>query len=178
MFYDLLSTLYIALPAFVANMIPVIGAKVNIFPSLNRPLDHGIVWRKKRLLGDNKTVRGLVLGVGAAIIVSVIQHNLSFLPQTHFLHLSTAVSFGALAGCGALLGDAIASMYKRQRDIPSGKPCIPLDQIDYMIGFLLFTSLLVHWDWREVASLVIFALIANPLVNITAYHLTIKKTYW
>lgn len=170
--------LYIALPAFVANMVPIIATKLDLCPRLNTPLDNGVIFRGRRLLGKNKTVRGLFFGTVCGALISSLQHILPFLPEIKFTTLSTAFLFGALAGFGALVGDALASIIKRQLDIASGKPFIPLDQIDYIIGFLIFTFPIMHWTWQESLFLLIFALIANPLINITAYFLGIKKTYW
>lgn len=178
MIYEFFSILYIALPAFVANMVPIIAAKLDIFPRLNKPIDNGISLRKKRLLGENKTIRGLITGIFAGAIVSLTQYMLPFFTESLMSTPLLALAFGAFAGLGALVGDALASIIKRQLGIASGKPCIPLDQIDYIIGFIIFTTPFFSWEIRDMIFLLVFALIANPLTNITAYVFGIKKTYW
>ena len=178
MIYDFFSILYLTLPAFVANMIPIVAAKANIFSGLNTPIDRGIFLRKKRLLGDNKTIRGLLVGTFAGSATSLIQYFLPIFPDVLMSTALVSIGFGACAGFGALVGDAVASFIKRQLNITSGKPCIPLDQIDYIIGFIIFTMPFFPWEAKNVIFLLIFALIANPLTNITAYVLGIKKTYW
>lgn len=170
--------LYLALPAFIANMSPIVAAKINIWPRLAIPIDRGKKLRGKELLGKNKTVRGLFIGVLSGSCVAFIQHLLPFFMDVKFPHILIACAFGALAGLGALFGDALASLFKRQIGIPSGRPFIPFDQIDYIAGFFIFTLPLVHWSGRDIVFFLIFAIIANPLTNLTAYALGIKKTYW
>jgi CDP-2,3-bis-(O-geranylgeranyl)-sn-glycerol synthase len=46
---------------------------------------------------------------------------------------------GLSLGFGALLGDAIESFFKRQIGIPSGNSWLVFDQIDYVVGAILFS---------------------------------------
>ena len=57
----MLAVLYFFVPAYVANMSPVVVR--NRFPSLAAPIDGGLSWRGRRLLGDHKTWRGLLVGI-------------------------------------------------------------------------------------------------------------------
>lgn len=173
--------LYLALPCFVANMLPVICQRLSLFPQLNKPLDNGATWRGRRVFGAHKTVRGIVSGVIGAMLISWGQFALE---QTGWITVPNLdgwqqfVLFGFLAGLGALAGDALESTLKRQLDIPSGQPLIVLDQTDYMLGFLLLTSLIVDWSWPAVFFLLLFSLAMHPFMNMLAYIFKIKKTYW
>jgi CDP-diglyceride synthetase len=178
MLYDFFSVLYLAIPAFVANMIPIVVAKLNICPKIAKPIDNNKTWRGHALLGKNKTWRGLFFGIITGAFVALLQFFLPFFDSVKMIDISTSLLFGALAGFGALFGDAIASIIKRQLDIPSGKPFIPLDQIDYILGFILFTLPFVSWSLLDIIFLLTFALLANPLTNATAYLFGVKNTPW
>jgi CDP-2,3-bis-(O-geranylgeranyl)-sn-glycerol synthase len=178
MLYDFLAILYLAIPAFVANMMPIVAAKLNICPRLAFPIDGGKKIRNREILGKNKTFRGILIGTISGSIIAMLQFYLPFFESTKFDTLTTSLLFGAAAGFGALFGDAIASIIKRQSDIPSGKPFIPLDQIDYIIGFIIFTIPFVNWSFWNIVFLLGFAIIANPLTNLTAYLFGVKNTYW
>lgn len=178
MFEHYLSLLYLAIPAFAANMIPIAAARISLWPRLAWPLDGGHTFRGHRILGANKTFRGLLTGILIGIIIACAQYYLPFFDQIKQPDILMTILFGAAAGFGALLGDAIASFFKRQLGVASGRPLIPLDQIDYIIGFIICTIPFVSWALWDIVFLLVFAAIANPIVNGTAYLLGIKKTYW
>lgn len=178
---DLAGTFFLAIPAFIANMAPVVASRLDWFSSMNKPLDAGKKFRDKRIFGENKTLRGLVFGTACAMFTTIIQFLLiknGFLHFFFFSDISTSLLFGFLGGFGALLGDAVESFFKRQLDIASGRPFIPFDQIDYVLGFTLLTSFVLNWTTAQIIPLLVFAAFANPLINLTAYFLGIKKTYW
>ena len=110
-------------------------------------MDFGKTFRHKRIFGANKTFRGFVFGVFIAILITSGQY---FLAQKNIINIEFLNSFGQyflfgfLSGFGALLGDAIESFFKRQIGIAPGRPFIPLDQIDYLIMFILFTDFLAN----------------------------------
>lgn len=176
-----LITFYLAIPAFVANMLPVIVQRLRLWPKLEYPLDGRITIWGKRLLGNNKTWRGLIVGICGAVLVALVQFWLAYINVVAIDVLQGAgefLLFGFLAGFGALLGDALKSTIKRQFNIAAGRPFIPFDQIDYLIGFLVCTAWLISWSWQQVVFLLLCGVILNPLVNFIAYVLKIKRTYW
>jgi CDP-2,3-bis-(O-geranylgeranyl)-sn-glycerol synthase len=98
----------------------------------------------KRLFGPNKTWRGFVSGVVMATCTLWLQQ----VAVAHIIQLRTLVSpidyatlpvliLGPLFGTGALGGDALESLIKRQRGIPAGKGWIPFDQLDYIVGGII-----------------------------------------
>ena len=173
--------LYITIPAFVANMMPVIAARTDLLRGLALPMDGGRTWRGRRILGDHKTWRGLVVGAGGAVGVTLIQFVLSghfSFPGEHLAGIGVSALFGLLAGLGAIGGDAAKSFVKRRIGIASGRPFIPFDQVDYIAGFLFLTAPVVSWTFGDALFLLVFAAAANPLVNFVAYVFGIKNTYW
>lgn len=174
---DIFSLLLLLSPAAIANMMPVIANRYSWLPKLNIPIDGKCTFRGQRLFGDHKTVRGFFVG----IFLSSMWGGVLFF-FSHFLPIDPKIEifflFGFLAGLGALLGDAIESSIKRQCGIPSGRPLLPFDQIDYIFGFLLCTFPLIHWTFWEMGFFLLLALVLNPLVNGVSFLLGIKKTFW
>lgn len=58
MVHDVLCVLYFFVPAYLANMSPVLVR--GWFPALSTPIDGGRTFRGRRILGDHKTWRGSV----------------------------------------------------------------------------------------------------------------------
>lgn len=170
--------LYLALPAFIANMAPIAANRWHWLESLNHPLDGGRTVRGRRVFGKHKTFRGLVVGTVSGALVALAQSTLPLAEYLPYTTLVSALAFGTLAGFGALAGDAIKSFLKRQMGIAEGRPFIPFDYIDYLLGFLLFTWPLYAWSAPEIFTLLLFALFANPLTNIASYLAGIKYTAW
>ena len=97
------------LPAYVANMCPVIFAKI---PILDIPIH-------EKLFGANKTYRGFISAyIGALAILFLQQYlaNSDLLTQYALLDYSQINIFllAFLFGIGALTGDAIKSFFKRR----------------------------------------------------------------
>lgn len=131
----LLTAFVLFLPAGFANMTPVFASRTPGLKNWTTPLDFGKTWRGKRIFGANKTWRGLLAGTLVGGLVYAL--------ELVILRANPGVGafmFGALLGFGALMGDAVESFFKRQRNVPAGHPWFPFDQIDYLIG-----SLVVAW---------------------------------
>jgi CDP-2,3-bis-(O-geranylgeranyl)-sn-glycerol synthase len=131
------------LPAGVANAAPVLANKIPVFNQWDTPIDFGKSYHGQRILGDNKTWRGLVSGtvVGslAGILLQALYPSLiGRFTSVSFSPLIDMAIIGAALGFGALIGDAVESFFKRQRNVPSGSSWFPFDQTDYIIGGLLF----------------------------------------
>jgi CDP-2,3-bis-(O-geranylgeranyl)-sn-glycerol synthase len=123
------------LPAGIANMSPVFAAKIPFIRNWKTPIDLGKTQDGHRILGDNKTWRGLAFGTFIGAFVCILQQMV--LPE---YSLSHAVVIGAAQGAGALVGDAAESFFKRRHGIRPGNAWFPFDQTDYIIGGLLFVS--------------------------------------
>lgn len=135
-------------PAGIANATPIFAKKIPYLRSWETPIDFGKSFKGKRILGDNKTWRGFCFGVIIAGLVFFIQKYLYIhsdlingLVDLDYSNLS--VWLGILLGIGALLGDAIESFFKRQLGVPSGEAWFPFDQIDYIVGGILLSSLII-----------------------------------
>ena len=177
-----LQAMYLLLPAYLANMAPVIVMKWGVLKQLAVPIDRG---RKlsdgKELFGSHKTWRGFLVAVLAGMLMALIQRallgvpffsGLSVLPYDH------ALLIGFLMGLGAILGDLAKSFLKRRMGIDPGKPWIPFDQIDFVLGAygLLALFYLVPWKLFWVSLLLSFIL--HVLTNHLSFWLGVRRERW
>lgn len=138
-----------------------------------QPVDGGLTWRGRRLLGANKTWRGFIVMVPAAAISFALLARLAGDPVMHGLWpLSIAgyAAAGAIAGLGFMLGELPNSFLKRQLDIaPGGAPRRSLaaaahflvDRLDSAVAMLIALRLVVVVPWRTAA----FVLLIGPFVH-------------
>jgi hypothetical protein len=162
--------------------------KYDLFRFLKKPLDFGLSFRGKRLLGENKTWRGLVIHIICCALGGAIQGWLQkrgfiphWLPFLDYTELGPLI--GVLLGLGMTLGELPNSFLKRQFDIPPGQRkggfggalFFVLDQVDLTLGvwFLFFflvnpPMLLVVWS--------LSTLVLHLSVSSLGYMLKMRKT--
>jgi CDP-2,3-bis-(O-geranylgeranyl)-sn-glycerol synthase len=170
----LLQIIWFFLPAIMSNMSPIIFRKI---PLLNYPVDFNIQFKGKPLFGKNKTYRGFFFGIIIAILTIFIQKTLYPYPNNFSLINYNEINIyllGFLLGFGALFGDILESFFKRRFNIKSGKPWIPFDQIDWIIGAILLSSLYLNLSLRINILSIIFLGLFHPLVNIISYELKLR----
>lgn len=172
-----LQALFFAIPIMVANMAPVLA---KVVPFLNRPIDGGRLYKGQPILGSHKTWRGLIaacLGGMAAIYAQaayVQAYPHSALPLIDYRQPGIYL-VGFLMGFGAIVGDAVKSFLKRRVGKPSGAAWPPFDQIDFVIGGLLFVWPLARIPLSAVFLLLILIPIGHLLTNRIAFALGLKE---
>jgi len=182
MFNTMFLALWFFIPAGIANVMPVLVAKIPWLKRYTAPIDAGFVWRGKRVLGDHKTWRGLIAGIIGATLALAMQQYL-------FVHnnwLSTMVGeridysslptliVGPLFAIGALGGDAIESFFKRRFNIAPGRSWFPFDQTDYIIGGALATAPFIRLHAGEYCLLLLVWLVIHVLSTVAGYLLGLK----
>lgn len=164
--YRLSQLVYLMAPAYLANMAPPF---LKYWKGWNRPIS-------RRWLGEHKTVAGVLLGVLVALLAawaqSLIDWDGSLVPYDHWPLIGLGL------GAGALGGDLVKSLFKRARGIAPGQSWIPADQLDFVLGALIFV-----WPWAQLAWLDVLAVIAvsfvgDIAVNHVAYRLKIRDSKW
>lgn len=176
-------SLYLFLPAYAANMAPVLAKRLRILPRLALPLDGGYLLGERPFFGPHKTVRGIVVGLVAAVAVAVFQAYgarrptwFSVLSSEPHLTISPLI-WGAALGGGALLGDLVKSFVKRRLGIPSGQWWFPWDQVDLIIGALAVGYLVYAFP----ASVALTALVLTPILSLASsvvgQALSLKETW-
>jgi CDP-2,3-bis-(O-geranylgeranyl)-sn-glycerol synthase len=135
-----------------------------------RPIDSGKVLSDgQRILGDNKTIRGFVGGFGVGIIVGAFE---SVFVSQNLLFVAI------LASLGALIGDLVGAFVKRRLRITPGGSLPVLDQLDFVVGAILFVVPIMN---LSLSTALIILLVTPPvhlLTNAGAYLLGLKSTYW
>lgn len=147
----LFASLWLFIPAGIANVTPIFAARVPGLQKFDLPVDLGRSAGGTRLLGSNKTWRGLIVGVAAASLVFWLQHLAvaSWAPLANIVDnhgMPTLLPYwllGPLLGLGALLGDIVESFFKRRSRIPPGHPWFPYDQVDFILGAATLSVLVI-----------------------------------
>jgi len=162
-------TIYLLLPAYFANMAPVFNN--NLFKKQKfYPMDFNAKLNGKPLFGEHKTWNGLIAAIIIAILVSLIQHLLSRYPffwEFGFFSYNNWVLIGLLMGFGAIIGDLTKSFFKRRIGKKPGERWVPFDQLDFIIGALIFLS----FFYKIEAKIIIYALIISIILHITTNHI-------
>ena len=174
----LLSCFYFMLPAYFANMAPVIVKKISI---LNLPIDFNKKISNKPLFGKNKTFRGLVFGVLFAIIIAYIQfvfYKNNIFVDISFIDYSNWLLLGFLMGFGAIFGDLVKSFVKRRLNYEPGRPFVPWDQTDFVIGALIFVFPLVKLSIDKIIIIIILSFVLHIIVNHLAFYTGVRKEKW
>ena len=161
---DLLIAVYVAIPVYVANSTPVLlggGA----------PIDRGRQFVDgRRVFGMNKTVKGFACGLLLGSVAGLAE---AILFRNYLLALA-----GILASLGAMLGDLFGAFLKRRLDIPPGHPLPVVDQLDFILGALVFISPLLNVTLGVVLILVIATIPIHLFSNAVAYTVGLKKRLW
>lgn len=159
------------LPAYVANAMPVIASGLKLTPSLAKPIN-------EKVFGKSKTYRGFVYGLLGAIIVGLIQVYFKvYAPYAEF-YFELTIILSILLGFGALIGDLFKSFLKRKIGKKSGEPWLIFDQIDYILGAILFSSFIFNYPIGVIITVLIISPLFSLGANVIAYKLKIKKVWW
>ncbi len=156
--YWMAETVYLFLPAYLANAAPVLAGG-------GRPLDGGEVWRDGRpLLGSHKTVRGTLSGVAVGTVVGLIQLQ----PIR-----------GLLLSVGAIGGDLIIAFVKRRLGLKPGAPFPVADQLGFIIVAVALSSLVPPYlTWERVVAILVATIPIHFISNFFAWVLKLKSHPW
>jgi CDP-2,3-bis-(O-geranylgeranyl)-sn-glycerol synthase len=149
-------------PAYCANAVPVIAGG-------GTPMDFGKnFFDGKRVFGKNKTFRGFFFGFAVGMAVGLVELILFDYP----------LLFAVLSPLGALLGDLAAAFLKRRLGIAPGGLLPIIDQVDFVVGALLFSLPLAIISWELAIAVIIITPPIHLLTNFLAYKLKLKKNPW
>jgi hypothetical protein len=114
----------------LANGTPVVAKKI-FGRHLDHPLDGGIIFLGRRLLGTSKTVRGILISIGVTAASAPL--------------VGLDMKVGAIGASAAMAGDLFSSFVKRRLNLPPSSQAIGLDQVP--------ESLLPFLAWRAALPL-------------------------
>lgn len=167
---DVAHALYFIFPAYCANAAPVIFGG-------GHPIDAGRTFIDgKPILGSHKTVRGFFAGLIVGTLVGFVLQIVSPLQSVLFRYNA---SLGFVLSLGALVGDLFDSFVKRRLGIPPGSSFPIADQLDFVVGALLFSLLVTALP--DLLIILIVLIITPPIhlaTNFLAFVLGVKSTPW
>jgi CDP-2,3-bis-(O-geranylgeranyl)-sn-glycerol synthase len=153
-------------PAYIANMAPPV---VRYWSGWNRPIS-------QRWLGSHKTVMGFGIGVLAAVAVTFVQSRVAW--EGSLVAADDWAALGLRFGVGAMAGDSAKSFVKRRVGIAAGKPWVPWDQLDFVLGALIFTWGCAPLSWPDLATILLLSTGGHILINRLGYWIGIRDVKW
>jgi CDP-2,3-bis-(O-geranylgeranyl)-sn-glycerol synthase len=178
---SLLFALWFFLPAGIANVTPILISKIPLLSAWDMPVDFGAEVRGRPLFGPHKTIRGLAAGTLAGFIAFVLQiqafesYSWAWEVSGELNYSELSLWLGVLLGFGALFGDLVKSFFKRQMNVTSGKSWFPFDQLDYIIGGLLFSALIVTLEFKQYVIITAAWFLMHLVSSYIGYLLKLKK---
>jgi CDP-2,3-bis-(O-geranylgeranyl)-sn-glycerol synthase len=149
-------------PAYCANGAPVLAGG-------GPPLDFGKkFFDGKPILGKNKTFRGFFFGWFIGLMVGLIETMLFGYP----------ILFSVLSPLGALMGDLAGAFLKRRLNIAPGGLLPVIDQIDFVVGALLFSLPLSMISWELALAVIVITPPIHLFTNFLSYKLKLKNNPW
>ena len=167
---DVAYALWFIFPAYCANAVPVIFGG-------GYPLDAGrTFFDGKPILGSHKTLRGFFSGLVVGTLVGFLQtllfQHVLFQYDAQFRY---NVLLGFMISLGALVGDLAESFIKRRLDLPPGSSLPIADQLDFVVGALLFSLPVLPPSLLRVLIILVITLPTHFLTNLLAGLLGIKR---
>ena len=158
----LVEALLFIFPAYCANAAPVLGGG-------GLPMDFGKKFLDgKRIFGSHKTFRGFFFGLAIGVLVGIVELLLFDYPPLFII----------LPPLGALVGDLVGSFLKRRIGISPGGLFPIVDQIDFVIGALIFSIPLSILTWELALVVLLITPPIHLLTNFIAYKMDLKKHPW
>lgn len=156
--YWMAETIYMYLPAYLANAAPVLAGG-------GKPLDEGRTWRDgKPILGGHKTVKGTVTGIAVGSLVGLIQMQ----PLR-----------GILLAVGAIGGDLTIAFLKRRLGLKPGFPLPIADQLGFIVFAIALSSFLPPPpSWERTVAIIVATIPIHFITNFFAWLLKLKAHPW
>jgi len=149
-------------PAYCANAAPVLAGG-GLSMDLGKNFVDG-----KRFFGKNKTFRGFFFGLAIGVFVGFLE----------FMIFGYPLLFCILTPLGALLGDLTGAFLKRRLDIAPGGVLPIIDQVDFVVGALVFSLPLGIVYWELAATVMLVTPPIHLFTNFMAYKLKLKNNPW
>ena len=181
--------IYFMLPAYLANASALtFGGGTPL--DLGRSMNDG-----RRILGDGVTWKGTIIGILIGMAVGLVQgaisgnivHDLLIIGDPGIANLvqgtitSNAVQgilLGLVLGSGAVIGDACGSFIKRRFKVERGRPVPLMDQLDFVVGALVFASLVVMIPLSLIIIILVISVFLHLGTNMIAYLLGLKNVWY
>jgi CDP-diglyceride synthetase len=185
-----MGTLWLLLPLLGAGVVHGLILKYNGLSFLCRPIDHGIIYRRRPLFGANKTWRGVAaVAVGCSIILglqSVWLHQFEMVREIELFDYAAVNGWllGLWVGVLAELSELPNSFVKRRYGITPGQIGDGMagalfrvwDQVDLLLGLWIAYSIVVDVTMKRVLISALVLLVMHPLITFIGYQIGMRKT--
>jgi hypothetical protein len=187
---EFLNLAYLFFPLLVGLALHGFCIKYNLLAFLCRPIDRERSFRGKRIFGDNKTWRGVVVvGLGTAIgfgLQSLLLHRIAWIRSIELFDYAffKSVALGLAVGVAAMLSELPNSFIKRRFEIAPGSVAkgwkrvifYVYDQIDFLLGAWLVLAIVVPVTVERALLSAGLLLVAHQLMSSVGYALGMRKT--
>jgi CDP-2,3-bis-(O-geranylgeranyl)-sn-glycerol synthase len=149
-------------PAYCANATPVLvggGTKMDFGKNF---------YDGKRVFGNNKTFRGFFFGLAIGVVAGSVECVLFGFP----------LLFIVLTPLGALLGDLTGAFFKRRLGIKPGGLLPIVDQVDFVVGAIVFSIPLSMISWQLAVTVLLITPPIHLFTNFLAYKMKLKRNPW
>jgi hypothetical protein len=181
---------YLFLPLLVGLALHGFCIKYDLLAFLYHPIDRGRKFRGRRIFGENKTYRGLVVvSLGTAIgfgFQSLLFHRIASIRGVELFDYAffKSIALGAAVGVAAMLSELPNSFIKRQFEIAPGTAAkgwksvifYVYDQIDFLLGAWLVLAVVVPVTVTRVLFSSGLLLVAHQLMSSVGYALGMRRT--
>lgn len=164
--FHVASLIYFMAPAYAANMAPPF---IRYWTGWNRPIS-------ERWLGNHKTVMGFATGVLAALLTTCAQSRIAW--EGGLVSYEHWVELGLRFGMGAMVGDSVKSFVKRRVGIDPGKPWVPWDQLDFVLGALVLVAPWLLLSWSDLIMVLLLSVVGHIIVSHVGYWTGIRDVKW
>jgi CDP-2,3-bis-(O-geranylgeranyl)-sn-glycerol synthase len=149
-------------PAYCANATPVLAGG-GLSMDFGKNFFDG-----RRIFGKNKTFRGFFFGFTIGVLVGLMEYWAFGFP----------LLFCFLSPLGALLGDLTGAFLKRRLNIAPGGLLPVVDQVDFVVGALVFSLPLGIVSWQLAVTVLLVTPPIHLFTNFVAYKLKLKSNPW
>ena len=181
---------YLFFPLLVGLALHGFCIKYDALAFLCRPIDRGRKFRGKRLFGENKTYRGVVVvSLGTVIgfgLQSLLLHRIASVRSVELFDYAffKSVALGGGVGVAAMLSELPNSFIKRRFEIAPGRAAkgwkgvvfYVYDQIDFLLGSWLVLAIVVPVTVERVLFSAGLLLVAHQLMSSAGYALGMRRT--
>lgn len=180
--------LYLYAPLLLSAAISGIVMRQDWLSFARRPLDAGRSYRGKRIFGDSKTWRGVLVAVTGCILGVAIQRYMigaraAGIARVDYANVSIVV-FGLVMGLTAMLGELPNSFAKRRMNIPPGQTAkgwraalfYVWDQVDLLMFSFPALSLWARIDLELVVVGFAVTLVLHPTTSLIGYLIGARRT--
>jgi hypothetical protein len=161
----------LVLPILIAGLVLILVLRKNLLPKLDEPIDFGAKIQGKRIFGDNKTWRGIIIYIGMSIAACIVLWSVShrFSNLINVVFSLNPLYIGSAIALSYILGELINSFVKRRLNIDPGalsgaRAQLLLDHVD---GMITVSLVLVFGFGVQPVSIVVAVVMGILLHSLT-----------